>query len=204
MRAALRLFFGQSSSKPDLRRGITIAVGNRPALLHGELEILIRDERAHKYAMHLKEATGIKVCMLCSNVVEPHSNLLKDPSGFWVSACCLDVGNFRHCTHLELQGPQARLREIAQTGAKAQLEKTEILCGYIYNPSSLLHCASLNIDVSKVVAWDWMRCYIVGGLFQREVSEFAQRLKYLKMGVGPNEIHGFLSQWQWPRGYGHA
>eukprot|EP00959_Pyramimonas_sp_CCMP1952_P077989 1630250-Pyramimonas_sp.AAC.2 len=74
--------------------------------------------------MYLKGATGIMVCMLCSNVVEPSSNLLRDPSGFWVSAHCLDVSKFKLYTSLELQGLQARLKELAETGFVGQLKKT--------------------------------------------------------------------------------
>eukprot|EP00959_Pyramimonas_sp_CCMP1952_P472686 9500470-Pyramimonas_sp.AAC.1 len=94
---------------------------------------------------------------------------------------------------------QLHLRHLKATTTKGELEKAETLMGFAYNEDGLLQDDHLAIDLAVIGAWDWMHCYVVGGLWQREVTEFTTRLKDRNMG--PKQIHQFLKGWEWPRGY---
>eukprot|EP00959_Pyramimonas_sp_CCMP1952_P134148 2806442-Pyramimonas_sp.AAC.1 len=63
-------------------------------VVHGQLQIMIQDERAHKFVLQVKGAAGIKPCMLCKNVVNPNSDLLPDPTGWLIPAHCVDPSKF--------------------------------------------------------------------------------------------------------------
>ena len=64
MRMALKKFFGAPDGA-DLRNGVHIKIGGELHLVHGSLGILIHDERAHKFSLHAKGASGKKPCTLC-------------------------------------------------------------------------------------------------------------------------------------------
>eukprot|EP00959_Pyramimonas_sp_CCMP1952_P381970 8004317-Pyramimonas_sp.AAC.1 len=93
MKLAIRSFFGAPRGR-DIRSGIEFEIPgeNGPRLLLGRLTMLIQDDRAFKFSVHCKGATGHKICALCQNVVGHKSGLLgKDRTAFLVSASDLDV-----------------------------------------------------------------------------------------------------------------
>ncbi|CAK0853126.1 unnamed protein product [Prorocentrum cordatum] len=197
----LRQFFGRADGKPDLRDGVSIAVAGEaaPRLVFGRLGIIVQDERAFKASMQVMGATAHKVCALCANAVGHRSLLLPDPSNFLVSADEVDISKFRAHTASGIRGIQRRLRELAAVpNGKTELEKYETLMGYKYFASNWLQGESLvdDIDVVKAWCWDWMHCYMVNGVYTKEVSELVHRLR--QVGLGPDVLDGFLKQWQWP------
>eukprot|EP00959_Pyramimonas_sp_CCMP1952_P365217 7648185-Pyramimonas_sp.AAC.1 len=129
---------------------------------------MIQDERARKYVCQVKGATGIKPCMLCKNVVCPRSDLLPDPTGWLVPAHCVDTSRFDLYTNEEIHGMQRRLRDAAARGEMSELKRLEILYGWCYQEDGILQDPHLQLPLADALAWDWMHCYMVGGLFERE------------------------------------
>ncbi len=200
MRYALRLFFGHPTGH-DLRKGLSLKIGDETVFVHGKLSIIIEDERGHKFVVSAKGAAGIKSCILCQNVVKLTSDLLPDPTNFLVSSTCLDVRRFVPHTKGSIQGIFSRLKAMVEDPlvSKAAVEREQVLLGFTYIPETLVSDPHLDIDIPGTLQWDWMHCYLVNGLFQREVSEFASRLKGHSLGA--DRIHDYLQSWNWPRGY---
>eukprot|EP00959_Pyramimonas_sp_CCMP1952_P225738 4720370-Pyramimonas_sp.AAC.1 len=166
MKHALKYFFNRPNG-PDLRNGVRLLIDGQTYLLHGKVGSMIQDERAHKFILSCKGATGIKPCCLCQNVVKPSSNLLPDPTGYCIPSTCMDSSRFHLHTHESIRSIQRRLKYIAEN-EPARLDGLEILLGFSFNAASILQDEDLDLRLPEVVAWDWMHCYMVGGTFERE------------------------------------
>ena len=201
---ALKLFFGAPAGK-DLRRGVPFNIGadGEQRLIVGRLGVMIQDERAHKFTFQCKGAGGHKLCCLCKNATDVKSALLPDPTGFLVSSDVVDVSLFQLHTGSSVRGIQRRLHEVAlEGGPKTKLTGLQSLLGFNYTPTGALADEELDINLPAVFQWDWMHCYMVGGVFVKETESLLQRLH--PHGMGVSALHAYVQHWQWPLGYGHA
>ena len=201
MKHGLRLLMGFPDG-PDIRTGATIDLDGKKVFVIGSLGIMTQDERGHKFVTQSTGASGLKCCQLCSNAIRPDSDLLPDPSGNLVSGYELDMRKFKAHTRLSYMGIQRELKRLKDAGNDAALKTHQTLLGFAYNAEGLLQDQHLKVDVPGTMQWDWMHCYLVGGMFQREVSEMVLRLDY--GGLGADRLHSFLKGWSWPKGYGDA
>eukprot|EP00959_Pyramimonas_sp_CCMP1952_P444195 9299956-Pyramimonas_sp.AAC.1 len=92
MKLVLKQFFGRPSG-PDLRGGVLLNLqgDGGPRLVHGELSMLLADERGHTFALQCKGGQGHKTCLFCKNVLNKNSSWLPDPSGHCIPAAVTDV-----------------------------------------------------------------------------------------------------------------
>eukprot|EP00959_Pyramimonas_sp_CCMP1952_P242007 5058899-Pyramimonas_sp.AAC.1 len=120
MKLAIRNSFGVPRGR-DIRNGIEFEIPgeNGPRLHFGRLTMLIQDERAFKFSVHCKGATGRKICAPCQNVVGHKSGLLdKDRTAFLVSASDLGVRKYTRHANESIMSVQARLKQLSDAGDK--------------------------------------------------------------------------------------
>ena len=71
--------------------------------------------------------------------------------------------------------------------------------GYKYNPHSWLQDPGLDVQAIKVFAFDWMHCWVEGGVWDVELCALMGKLA--PHGYGGRHLHAYLQRFQWPKGY---
>eukprot|EP00959_Pyramimonas_sp_CCMP1952_P184419 3856393-Pyramimonas_sp.AAC.1 len=172
-----------------------------PRLIFMRLDIIIQDERAHKFSLHCKGIGGHKVCFLCQNVCNHWSSYLRsDTTGFLVSSHEVDVSKFVLQTNASIKGIQRRLKEVS--GDSAQLKDLQIKFGFNFVPTSLLQDFDLDVQAADVVNWDWMHIYFFEGVALIELRALMSNLGV--HNLGGKRFHDYLQHWAWPAGYSHG
>ena len=183
---------------------------DEPRVLHGRIEIVVQDERAHKAAFCLKGATGSKFCVCCMRYVEPKSAWLPDHTGFCIpghsepldrTQLHTDASIKRVATRLEDVAVAARLDLVATTSAAglATLERLEREFGFIYQPECVLFDHKLDVNLISMFVWDWLHVYFASCVFSNEIEELSRRLD--RYAVGSKRFNDYTKLWKWPRAY---
>ena len=144
----------------DFRHGVMLNVpsNDQRSLVFAELGMLIKDADAHALVLDWKGSSGVKCCPLCLNIVKKGSVLERDPTGSMKPLWTTDVNDFKLNTDRMFRSMQRRLADIA-LNYPGQLFLTEQNYGYKYNPHSWVQDTGLDVQVIKVVAFDWMHCW---------------------------------------------
>ena len=199
-KVGLRFFFGTPSGH-DLRQGVVLELRGRSRLVFGDLRMMLHDERALKDVSQCKGATGVKLCVECQNVASFRSVVLPDPTGFLIPSTSLEVERFLLHTDATITGIVRRLQEVARTdhGALARLEYE---FGFNHCDENMLLDPHLNINLMSVIVWDWMHCFFISGVFNKELKALMDRLKHFNLGW--TQLDAYLQKWCWPKAYASA
>ena len=109
-----------------------------------------------------------------------------------------DVNVFRLNTDRMFRSMQRRLADIA-LNYPGQLFLTEQNYGYKYNPHSWVQDTGLDVQVIKVVAFDWMHCWAESGVWDGEFCACMDELA--PHGYGGRMLHAYLQHFQLPKAY---
>ena len=127
-------------------------------------QVMVQDERAHKYVNANKGSGGAKPCIICQNCVQRNSRFLPDSTGFCVPLTTLDLSQFVPLENNLLRRFVDRLAEAASNGDDQELEDLEIRFGINYCPQGwLADPAFRHIELDKCLLWDWFHTYLEKG-----------------------------------------
>jgi len=174
--SVLKLFFGDvhdirlggvSVNLPDNRRAVVLA---RPA-------ILLADAPALKECTACKGHSGALCCCLCINCTQHNAaqgeaiplHLLSDAAA---SITELDLAKFKQHTKQSIRrviekinGYHARWQDPADR--EMTKERFELLCrinGWNWSPSNVLLNDRFNLDLPRMIMYDWAHVYVHDGL----------------------------------------
>lgn len=182
-----------------LRNGVEMKLGqDEQRLLHGRVSMVVQDERAHKAVFALKGASGTKFCANCMRYVLPKSTILPDRTGTYISGDCLPLQRDQLCTNAYIQAINTRVAEVAATGSQTELSEVCTNLGFNYVPESVRQDPTFNLIDTMI--WDWMHCYFVGGVFDKEMEELFRLLK-LKKALDSKDFYNYCALFEWPKAY---
>jgi hypothetical protein len=195
IRALLMLFFGAVGGYNMATQGCYLQpMHGATVFLYASLFTLVSDEKAIKELWTCKGAAGLKCCILCMNCIKQSCTALR-----WMH------GHRGHAhTRFEDFVPQTDasittiwddlLAASVVLSNEAFKEKQKIL-GFTFTLNSIMLSASLRSIArpASITMWDWMHCFLVGGMLQKEVSLLMHRLK-----ISYATLHTYLGQYKWP------
>ena len=178
--------------------GIPIRCQNNPHILCAKLGLVIADESALKSLYENKGASGYMTCILCRNCVMTRSNLhVFDTSGFLLPLTENDINKFSPATSASIKSSIDLLASKKNTMLKGQFEKLESALGYNFNPKAILASRWFEmISPPKVLMFDWMHCFLVGGVHNLELGLLLGVLH--GCGVDHKQIHEWMQSVRWP------
>ena len=198
--AAIKVFFGSKTF--DFRSGVQLQdpSGNR-VRFYATLSMIIQDGAAHKSVFGCKGDAGIRMCMLCKNVVSTPS-ALTDADGTNLLVCSIvHESDCRFSTDAEVRGAVKRVAHFKATASKAQYELRTQAIGFSHLEHGLLQDPDLESVVHPVSQYchDWMHGVFNGGIFNVLVLRFMESLSIEEPSFKPWErLDGYVKLWHWP------
>jgi hypothetical protein len=199
--AVLKLFFGSHTF--DFRNGLQLVDPHGHHIrFYARLEMFIQDGGAHKLVWGCKGDAGIRMCMLCKNVVSKASSLTdSDGTNLLVSS----VVHERDCifaTDEEVRGAVRRIAGFKRTcSSKAEFALRQQAIGFTHLEHGLLQDPALEEIVRPVSQYchDWMHGIFSGGLFNVAVFLFLEQLRKARPAFKPWErLSDYIKLWRWP------
>ena len=124
------------------------------------------------------------------------STLERDPKGSMKPLWTTYVHDLKLNNDGLFRAMQRRLAYIA-LNHPAQLEKTQEDFGFKYNPHSWLQDQGLDVQPIKVFAFDWMHCWVEGGVWDAELCGVMHVLA--PYGCVSRKLHPYSQRLRWPK-----
>lgn len=135
--------------------------------------LIIADELALKQLWEDKGAGGNKLCFKCTNVVAESSDLHNhDHAGVLMSHANPDKNRMILQTDGGMMKAAKHLAEQHAVLNKGQFKTREMALGLNYVPHGCLYSESLRDQLKPITIsmFDWMHCFLVGGVMQHEMN----------------------------------
>ena len=184
-------------SPADFRHGITLSHNDHVFMLFSRINLIVADEAALKAVWEFKGASGTLPCFFCRNVVLHRSDLhLMDSS--LVSATETDFSKFVIHTDESLRATVRMLETQKDLLRPKAFERLEQSVGINYRPDGLL-CDPAFVSLTPITStlYDWIHCYVVGGVFNVEVGHLMNCLA--ANGVSNVDIQSFFQSFTLPK-----
>ncbi|CAE7217867.1 unnamed protein product [Symbiodinium sp. CCMP2592] len=186
--------------REKMLHGISLPMPNSQ---HWMLCLLIADEAALKSVWEDKGASGTKLCFMCQNVVAHSSSLHScDATGTLVSHVCHNKGQMVRHTDETILEAAVHLADNKPRMNKGEFKMRQFALGLNYAEHGPLFSAELRPHMKPIAVsmYDWMHNFVVGGIFQVEMTELLKVLR--RQGIPQSELHRFLSDCNWPSAVG--
>ncbi|CAE7488953.1 unnamed protein product [Symbiodinium sp. CCMP2592] len=186
--------------REKMLHGISLPMPNSQ---HWMLCLLIADEAALKSVWEDKGASGTKLCFMCQNVVAHSSSLhCCDATGTLVSHVCHNKGQMVRHTDETILEAAVHLADNKPRMNKGEFKMRQFALGLNYAEHGPLFSAELRPHLKPIAVsmYDWMHNFVVGGIFQVEMTELLKVLR--SQGIPQTELHHFLSDCNWPSAVG--
>lgn len=153
--------------------GVALPLPSGPRMLFARLSNHLGDESALASALSLKGASGIKPCALCSNIVKKGSGLLAEGTRLQ-EITCVDEDLFVLHDDDFVCKEYDRLKDLAQAGRQADLERRQKASGFVVSQGSLMGDPRLRRVLPPVstLTYDWMHTYLSNGVASQEMYVF--------------------------------
>ena len=163
----------------DFRYGLPLEVNGTTMILRAQITCLVGDEAALKSCWSFKGASGIVPCVQCTNCVSDASDLQRLGGDLFTTSTphlnkCVpndDQKFLELVKHLESEKPLRTQKQFEQ------LEKAygiTLLEGMGQRVESLLQ---LGIGPCSTLMYDWMRVYLVNGVWNSETGWLLDHLR---------------------------
>jgi hypothetical protein len=200
MEMMLNVFF---STGCNFEQGLLINTCHGPCMVYARIATKLGDESALKKAFDVKGATGLLMCMLCRNIVAHNCKLhAHDTTQFFQPSTRLD--RTKICPHTdqtieECVDTLKAHRHWVDERKKGLYGRMQMSFGINDAPFGVLFSDSLRGRVSLVgcVMFDWMHCYVAGGLWNTECGLLLGKLA--TAGFTSGMIHQWLQDCVWPK-----
>ena len=182
----------------DIRRGVQLVVGGERRMLFAELGIMLGDCDAIREVFDMKGFAGSVPCPLCQNLVKDHSLFAQyDASDTLVPMTCVNLQALvAHTDDSILETLQLMATERSRV-SQQRAKLIEQLFGFNYNAAGLLLSPALAIKPASSLMWDWMHCYMAGGIWNHEVALLLTKLH--ACGYTQGAIAEELDLFRWPQ-----
>ena len=197
MKAVTRTFF---TGLQNFASGCVVTHGNESTLVRARFGGFLGDEKGMKEVFASKGPGGMKPCLTCKNIVQHLDGSITAAS--YLQGIAASRAQFDRATDEDIFAMVNRLRVIATTGSKADLERAEKAFGINYDPNSILFDRDLKGIVRPVTGWirDWMHMLCVAGVGNIEVEQILNVLRHA--GVPGSLVTTFFSNFTLPKQHG--
>ncbi len=202
MGAILKVFYSRTSHNMQTA-GILLHLGHNNSLVRvfTALGGLLADEDAIHQMWVCKGSSGNKPCLVCLNVVSRdwHAKHVRSSDSVLVSHTNTNIAQLQLHTNATVRHIINELAVAKTTLSNQDLKDKETRLGWKHVPGNMLLDEELNdiVDPSKHNIYDWMHCYLVGGLFNIQVGLMMIALK--PSGFTYASLHDFVQGWKWPQ-----
>ena len=164
--------------------------------LLAKIGCLRSDEPALKELSLCKGHSGFKPCLLCSNVLL-RKYYKEDIHGQdHVPHSCIDFTKFVLHTDDSIRASLRQLEEKRDCLPSTTYAELEKVIGFRHMSTSLLALPFINVASS--VMFDWMHCYLAGGLVDVELGELMVACKAAGAPWDYQILCEYLLCWRWP------
>ena len=205
----LKLFFNPRSHNASVA-GINLTLhGGGTVRLFINFRVKVRDESAIRQVWQCKGAGGIKLCLLCKNVVQskdpkatskrPQRPLLEfDRSSLLVAHTESDCSKFDLHTKGSIMDVLQTLVRLKGSVPNDEFEAAETHHGWNDPTHSVLMDPDLGpmLDPSSQTCFDWAHCFCVHGIFNVVFGCMMTALRPLNITYAT--LHGYILLWRWP------
>ena len=142
--------------------------------------LLIADEAALKSVWEDKGASGTKLCFMCQNVVAESSQLHKmDSTSQLISHAETRKAKMVLHTDASVLKAAAHLAQQQPLMNKGAFKRRQFALGLNYTPHGSLFAPELqdHLKPVSISMFDWMHNFVVGGVFQLEMTQLLRVLK---------------------------
>lgn len=197
-RAWLANCFG--AGKFSFGAGVVMRPGGHPVMITGTVGSIIADESALKGLLGSMGASGNKPCALCSNGCSRDSGLDLPGNDF---VCIDELSWDRVIPHTDetIWGVVDRLQERRPHMTAREFRQLETNLGFRDVRFGLLLDQALRTYVppTKVILYDFLHVYLVGGVLPRELWLLLKRLTAQRVGITWRMLHSYMQGWRWPK-----
>ena len=192
--AMLQILFGRSASFTT--SGVLIG----SAMLYATLGHVIADMDEFKHMFDLKGHNGLFPCLFCKNIAKKTGDLegIADDVRTITET---DIGKCAFWTDAGRIATADILREQKPILSPDEFDRLEMVSGLNYAPKGMLFCQALRSIMFpiKLVMFDWMHIYLVGGIWN---SEMDKMIKALRPKFQSTDLHAFFNDFTWPACFG--
>ena len=185
----------------DLSAGITlVGPDGERVRFFAKLDMMVQDGGAHKFVNSIKGDTGIRMCMLCTNLVSKPSLVPFDASA---SLRCTVVHeeDLVLATDAGIYGSIDRLVAHQRTDTAGTFKIREKACGFNFQPHGMLFDRSLRnvVRPASIYCHDWMHMIFSSGIFNVVAFHFFEAIHtHLPLMQVWAVFHKYIMQWRWP------
>ena len=176
-RTLMHLFNGNATDHNMETAGLVVGRPGRVMHIFAKVAAVVADEGALHAFYACKGASGLKPCLLCTNVYQ-HSSVRdvvdNDATGVSVSHTCSDVSLLKLHTCATVDAVLRSLAHLAaQPKSKGKLEELETCLGWRHDPGALLSDGWLlpRMYPGAACIFDWMHVIFVNGVFGVAVGQ---------------------------------
>lgn len=192
----VHLFIGPDADHNTATSGLVVGRPGHAMHLFATVGGIVADEGALHAVYACKGASGLKPCLLCTNVyaADGRDIVARDATGTSVPHTCADSSRLRLHTRATVAAVLRALSEqAAQPKSKGKLEELETRLGWRHDPGALLADGWLlpHVHPALTCIFDWMHVVFVNGVFGAAVGQL--------MGFAMNKDNGFKK-----RGFSYA
>ena len=176
-RTPLHLFNGHGAEHNTETAGLVVGRPGRVMHVFAKVAAVVADEGALHAFYACKGASGLKPCLLCTNVYKDSSVrdvIARDATGVSVTHTCSDVSLLKLHTCATVAAVLRALAQLAaQPRSKGKVEELETCLGWRHEPGALLSDAFLlpRMHPCATCIFDWMHVIFVNGVFSTSVGQ---------------------------------
>lgn len=173
--------------------------------IFASLGVVLADEAALHCCYACKGSSGLKPCMLCTNIfnrIHRPGIITGDATGLAQTHTCHDSSKLQlHTTHT-MNEVIRRLVAAVGTMSNAAFNELQTRLGWNYWTNGVMLDARTRsiVDPTEHSMYDWMHCFFVNGVFNVHVGRMMVALKL--HGVTYAVLHTYLACWVWPKRVG--
>ena len=165
-------------------------------MIFAKVRILVSDEKAIKEIYLCKGSSGTKVCVGCRAVVLDSELAAHDASNYLQPMSQVDPALWHMHTDESLRATYAHVASRAGTLGITALKEFTKNIGFNFSGNAMLLDNARWFRPAHMLMWDWMHCYIVGGIFNKELGLLMTAAR--EFDVTYEHVHAYMGLWVWP------
>ena len=196
-----KLFFNQQLHDFS-KSGVNIECqdGTR-ATIFADLYLILADEAALHAIYGCKGSSGLKPCLLCTNVFDakkPRGIVSRDPTGRSVDHTCASVKKSRGVTQSVVAAIVRRLTHVAATSSSTVLKELQTDIGWNFVPGGIMFDAATRVRCcpTKCACFDWAHVFFVNGVFKAIAGLCLHAFRRLNLDLGI--VAQYVNSFNWP------
>ena len=171
------------------------------ATIFADIHLILADEAALHAIYCCKGSSGLKPCLLCTNVFDakkPRGIVSRDPTGRSVDHTCASAKQFRGVTQSVVAAIVRRLTHVAATSSNTALKETQTDIGWNFAPGGIMFDAATRARCcpAKCACFDWAHVFFVNGVFNATAGLCLHAFRRLNLDLGI--VAQYVKSFNWP------